>query len=180
MANSLCGTYEYVAPEVLNKQGYGKSCDWWSFGCVLYEMLTAIPPFYSKKRDELLQKIRFKNPNFYNFHSQDSIDLISQLLIKDPSRRLGSESGASEIKKHPFFAGINWDLMLQKKLPTPYKPLLDSKYDTKHFAEEFSNIPIESPPGQDGQSGNFNNSNSCCGGEENNDFEGFTFEAQTL
>ena len=147
MANSLCGTYEYVAPEVLNKHGYGKSCDWWSFGCVLYEMLTAIPPFYSKKREELLSKIRFKSPNFYNFHSQESIDLISQLLNKDPLRRLGTAGGAADIKKHPFFNGIDWDQMLKKKLPTPYKPLLDSNCDTKHFAEEFSNLPIESPPG---------------------------------
>lgn len=67
--NSFCGTAEYLAPEVLNKKGYTKSCDWWSFGCVLYEMLSGTPPFYSKKRAEIYDKIRYQNPNFYKFHS---------------------------------------------------------------------------------------------------------------
>jgi serine/threonine protein kinase len=132
-ANSFCGTAEYLAPEVLNKKGYTMSCDWWSFGCVIYEMLTATPPFYSKKREEIYDKIRFKNPNFYQFHSQHAIDLISKLLTKDPTKRLGSRTDAEEIKEHPFFAGIDWNAMMAKKLTTPYKPLLDSKDDTKHF-----------------------------------------------
>ena len=94
LANSFCGTAEYLAPEVLNKKGYSYSCDWWSFGCVVYEMLSAIPPFYSKKRAEIYDKIKFKNPNFYHYHSATATDLISKLLDKDPTKRLGYQRDA--------------------------------------------------------------------------------------
>jgi serine/threonine protein kinase len=72
MANSFCGTAEYLAPEVLNKEAYGKACDWWSYGCVIYEMLSALPPFYSKQRSEIYEKIRSADPVFYGFHSAEA------------------------------------------------------------------------------------------------------------
>ncbi|CDW75713.1 rps6 protein kinase [Stylonychia lemnae] len=173
--NSFCGTAEYLAPEVLNKKGYNFACDWWSFGCVVYEMLSAIPPFYSKKRSEIYDKIRFKNPNFYHYHSKDAMDLISRLLEKDPSKRLGSIGGAQEIKEHEFFSGIDWDKMMMKQVQTPYKPLLDRNDDTKHFDQEICNIPIDSPPCD--SFGNQYNDNHT---EDMNDFDGFSFVAQTL
>ena len=109
-------------------------------------MLTAIPPFYSKKRQEIYDKIKNQNPNFFSFHSEQAMDLISKLLEKDPSKRLGSLRDAEEIKEHPFFDDVDWDRMMKKRMPTPYKPLLDSKDDTKHFDPENFKIPIESPP----------------------------------
>lgn len=175
--NSFCGTAEYLAPEVLNKKGYTMACDWWSFGCVIYEMLTAQPPFYAKKREEIYDKIRFKNPNFFDFHSPNATDLIARLLTKDPAKRLGASGDGAEIKKHPFFADVNWEAMMRKQVQTPYKPLLDSKDDTKHFDQEVCNIPIESPATQ--QSGG-NQASGSFMDDCNDEFDGFSFVAQTV
>lgn len=88
-AKSLCGTAEYLPPEVLEKdRNYGKGCDWWSFGCVIYEMLTGHPPFYSTDRRKMFDDIKAKEVKFYEFHSQPARDLISKLLVKDPNLRL--------------------------------------------------------------------------------------------
>ena len=88
-AKSLCGTAEYLAPEVLEKdRAYGKSCDWWSFGCVIYEMLTGHPPFYSKDRQKMFDDIRNREVVFYPFHSKAAKDLIAKFLMKDPDERL--------------------------------------------------------------------------------------------
>lgn len=174
-AHSFCGTTEYLAPEILNKKGYTLTCDWWSFGCIIYEMLSAVPPFYSKKRDEIYDKIRFKNPNYYPYHSASAVDLIAKLLTKDPAKRLGAKRDAEEIKSHPFFADIDWVKMAQKMCKTPYKPLLDSKDDTKHFDREICDIPIESP--KTVNSGNHPASGSYM--DDNDDFDGFSFVAHT-
>ncbi len=72
-------------------------------------MMTGFPPFYSKNKQEIYQKIIYGSPNYYNFHSANAIDIIQKLLNKDPKYRLGSKHGASELKEHPFFASVNWD-----------------------------------------------------------------------
>jgi len=85
-AKSLCGTAEYLSPEILQRQGHGKATDWWSFGAIIYEMLVGLPPFYSKDRDKLYQNIKYGDPRMdYEFLTPEARDLCSRLLIKDPT-----------------------------------------------------------------------------------------------
>ena len=106
-AKSLCGTAEYLSPEVLERdRAYGNECDWWSFGCVIYEMLTGHPPFYSTDRKKMFDDIRSRDAKFYDFHSDAAKDLLSKLLIKDPNHRL---SDPTVIMSHDFFKGTNFD-----------------------------------------------------------------------
>lgn len=130
-AKSLCGTAEYLPPEVLAKdRNYGKECDWWSFGCVVYEMLTGHPPFYSTDRKKMFEDIRHREVKFYDFHSIAARDLISRLLIKQPEYRL---TDPAEIMNHEFYAKTNWQELMQRKTPTPYKPVVQHALDTSHF-----------------------------------------------
>jgi hypothetical protein len=79
-------------------------------------------------------------------------------LEKEPSKRLGFKRGTEEIKEHPFFADMDWNKMYDRKLITPYKPILDSQDDTKHFVPEITDIPIESPTHELSPSGGNTNS----------------------
>lgn len=119
-ARSLVGTAEYLAPEILDSQReYGFACDWWSFGVLLFEMLSGLPPFYSTDREVLFQNIRTTEVQFHKYHDNVTKDLILRLLAKDPRARLADPE---EIMNHPFFAKIDWQKMLARQCTTPYKP----------------------------------------------------------
>lgn len=141
-AKSLCGTAEYLSPEILQRQGHGKATDWWSFGAIIYEMLVGLPPFYSKDREKLYQNIKYAEPKLdYDFLSEEAKDLCAQLLQKDPTKRLGSsEADAEDIMMHPWFSCIDWAKISSKVLAPPYKPQLDGSDDVKHFPPEFTGI----------------------------------------
>lgn len=143
-AKSLCGTAEYLSPEILMRQGHGKASDWWSFGAIIYEMLCGLPPFYSKDREKLYKNIKYSDPRVdFPFLSDTARDLLMKLLEKDPAKRLGSSMrDAKDIKEHPWFDCINWEAINEKKLPPPYKPQLDVPTDTKHFTSEFTGMKL--------------------------------------
>jgi PAS domain S-box-containing protein len=118
-ANSFVGTEEYIAPEVISGHGHNAVVDWWSFGIILYEMVYGETPFSGRTRRETFDNIKQNDIKFpLKPKVSDNLkDLISKLLVKDYKKRLGYNIGAEEIKEHPFFKDVNWDLLKNKKAP---------------------------------------------------------------
>ena len=120
MAKSFCGSPAYLAPEMLKRQGHGKSIDWYLLGVLLYEMLVGIPPYYSNNKDQLYDNIQRGPLKLPNFLSEEARSLLISLLNRNPHKRLGAgPAGASDIKKHIFFRNIDWDMAERRELPVP-------------------------------------------------------------
>jgi len=140
---TLCGTPQYIAPEVIIKKGYDKGVDWWSLGCVLFEMLTGYLPFYIP-RDRKISLRCFQTPlKFPKFMNEDEIDLITKLLNIDPNERLGNgPEDAAAIKSHPYFKDVEWDKYLKKEIVPPFKPKLKNELDLKYFDKAFTDESV--------------------------------------
>lgn len=170
-ANSLCGTPEYLAPEVLARKGHGTAVDWWGLGMVLYEMLTGLPPWYTRNRQELFARIREAPLEIPDYLSAEAASLISLLLHREPEKRLGSR-GAGDVKAHRFFRGVDWDGLLWSEPPfKPSDPQAKEEGDTSNFDKEFTELPVSGTP---------TSKSSCSSALPRSMFTGFTYEAPAV
>jgi serine/threonine protein kinase len=133
---TLVGTPEYLAPEVLQGQAYGKAVDWWSLGTLMYEMLDGNPPFWDQDVQKMYRRI-LQEPltKFPAAAGPEAQDLLRQWLERDPNKRL---TDAKLIKAHAFFASINWDDLYNLKIKPAYVPPVKSASSTSMIADEFT------------------------------------------
>eukprot|EP00792_Barthelona_sp_PAP020_P005442 TRINITY_DN2651_c0_g1_i1.p1 TRINITY_DN2651_c0_g1~~TRINITY_DN2651_c0_g1_i1.p1 ORF type:complete len:385 (+),score=93.46 TRINITY_DN2651_c0_g1_i1:341-1495(+) len=144
-ASTICGTAEYLAPEVIRQRPYGKAVDWWSLGTLLFEMLTGLPPFYSPDATVMYKRILRSELTIPPFIDKNCESLLRGLLERDPAKRLGSgpEDGMA-IRNHPYFQDIDWDRLFRKEYDMPFKPQISNgKVDTSNFDSRFTSTPIK-------------------------------------
>lgn len=131
---TLCGTPEYIAPEVLLNKGHGKGVDWWTLGILIFETLAGQPPFVDDDPMGIYQQILAGKINFPRYFDRNAKALIKKLLTADLTKRYGClKNGAEDVKKHKWFSGVSWDSMYNKELAAPIIPQVLHEGDTSNF-----------------------------------------------
>ncbi|XP_011555624.3 ribosomal protein S6 kinase 2 beta isoform X1 [Plutella xylostella] len=142
---SFCGTVEYMAPEVVNRKGHTFAADWWSFGVLMFEMLTGNLPFHGATRHDTMTQILKAKLAMPSNLSEEAQSLLRALFKRTPQNRLGANS-IEDIKKHEFFASIDWEALLKKEVTPPFRPAVSRADDAFYFDSEFTcRTPRDSP-----------------------------------
>ncbi|KAI0204761.1 serine/threonine-protein kinase psk1 [Astrocystis sublimbata] len=141
---SILGTVEYMAPEVILGNKYGKAVDWWSFGALGYDLMTGKPPFRGGNNAKIQQNIVKQKVVMPYFLSLDAKDLLARLLRKDPAKRLGSRmpNDLRLIKNHRFFRKIDWEKLEKKEMDPPIQPMITDPELAENFAPEFTDLSL--------------------------------------
>lgn len=169
--NTFCGTIEYMAPEILLRTGHGRAVDWWSFGALMYDMLTGAPPFTDSDRKRTMDKIIKGKLVLPRYLTVEAIDILRKLLKKSPKQRLGSRpNGSMDVQRHSFFRSIDWRKAIARSLVPPYKPPVSGDEDVSQFDTKFTNEPPVDTPVD----------NFMHGSADADIFKGFTYVAPTL
>ncbi|KAF8571676.1 hypothetical protein P879_00489 [Paragonimus westermani] len=139
---TLCGTPEYLAPEIILSKGYNKAVDWWALGILIYEMACGYPPFFADQPIQIYEKIVAGKVRFPAHVSSELKNLLKQLLQTDLTKRFGNlKNGVNDIKCHKWFRPINWLAVYRKELEAPYIPPCKGPGDTSNF-DEYTEEPL--------------------------------------
>lgn len=131
---TLCGTPEYLAPEIILSKGYNKAVDWWALGVLLYEMAAGYPPFFADQPIQIYEKIVSGRLRFASHFSSDLKDVLRNLLQVDLTKRYGNlKNGVNDIKGHKWFSTVDWIAIFQKKVAAPFIPTCKGPSDTSNF-----------------------------------------------
>ena len=134
---TLCGTPEYLAPEIVIGKGYTEAVDLWALGVLIYEMLCGESPFADDTQEGTFKKILRAKIRFpQEVADVEAKSLIKELLTRDVVRRIGCRrKGVAEVMQHSWFRKVDWRKLVRKELPAPWVPPLSSEDDTRHFEE---------------------------------------------
>ncbi|XP_069959034.1 cAMP-dependent protein kinase catalytic subunit 1 [Cherax quadricarinatus] len=131
---TLCGTPEYLAPEIILSKGYNKAVDWWALGVLVYEMAAGYPPFFADQPIQIYEKIVSGKVRFPGHFSSDLKDLLRNLLQVDLTKRYGNlKNAVNDIKNHKWFASTDWIAVYQRKVEAPFIPKCKGPGDTSNF-----------------------------------------------
>ncbi len=142
---SFCiGCPHYLSPEIIRKSGHGLATDWWGLGCLIYELVVGIPPFYVNDppqpggENPLYTAILHRTLLFPPNVTHEFRDICTRLLAKDSDERMGCRKGFLEVKDHPWFSSINWIAMMKKEIKSPFLPKpVENENDYSNFSPEF-------------------------------------------
>lgn len=142
--NSILGTVEYMAPEVIQGKKYGKAVDWWSFGALGYDLMTGNPPFRGGNHAKIQDNIVKQKLVLPYFLSMDAKDLLTRLLRKDPKKRLGAlmPKDMQTMKNHRFFRKIDWKRLAARDMEPPIQPMITDPELAENFAPEFTELSL--------------------------------------
>ncbi|CAK1579969.1 unnamed protein product [Parnassius mnemosyne] len=144
---TFCGTPDYIAPEIILYQPYGKSVDWWAYGVLLYEMLVGQPPFDGEDEEELFAAITDNSVSYPKTLSKEAKDACKSFLMKNPQKRLGCGlRGEEDVRTHAFFRRIDWARIEARDVQPPFKPKIKHRKDVSNFDKQFTQEKTELTP----------------------------------